>query len=176
MKGAIAMFFKKRNDPEAKLKEAEEYKQRGVNFVNLGQYDKAEEAYLKCLSILEPLSRKSEPETVMQERAVVYNLLSLLRMGKNTTKEKLNEAAGWAKKAVEINEKLVAKKRTPDLLDKLAYSYSNLGYAAGDFFAGNKALEMWTELQKSYPINPVFADRVERQKRLLQQMAQEYGL
>ena len=114
------MFFKKRNDPEAKLKEAEEYKQRGVNYVNRGQYDKAEEAYLKCLSILEPLSRKSEPETVMQERAVVYNLLSLLRMGKNTTKEKLNEAAGWAQKAVEINEKLVAKKRTPDLLDKLA--------------------------------------------------------
>ena len=158
------------------MKEAEEYKQSGVNIVKLRQYDKAEEAYLKCLSILESLSRKSKSETVMQERAVVYNLLSLLGMGKNTTKKKRNEAAAWAKKAIDINEKLVTKKRTPDSLDKLAYSYSNLGYAAGDFIVGNKALELWTELQKSFPNNPAFAERVERQKRLLKQLAQEYGI
>lgn len=80
------------------------------------------------------------------------------------------------KKAVEIRKKLAAQDPTVDALDKLAYSYSNLGYAAGDFFAGNQALDIWEDLQKRFPTDPTFAKRVEDQKKLLKQLASEYGI
>ena len=60
------------------------------------------------------------------------------------------------KKAVEIRKKLAAQDPTVDALDKLAYSYSNLGYAEGDFVAGNQALNIWEDLQKRFPSAPQF--------------------
>ncbi len=170
-------FFKKRNkSPEAVLKEVEERLQRGRNFTMHGQINEAEKEFLKCLSILEPLSRKSESLIVDQELAKTYDLLCLMCLGKTTIKTKQAEGAAYGKKAVEIRKKLVAQNPAVDELDKLAYSYSNLGYAEGDFVAGNQALKIWEDLQKRFPTEPVFAKRVEDQKKLLKQLASEFGI
>ena len=172
------MFFfkKKKESPEAAVKEAEEHLQRGRDFTMRGQADEAEKEFLKCLSILEPLSRKSESPVIDQELAKTYDMLCLMCLGKNTIKTKQADGAAYGKKAVEIRKKLAAQNPTVDELDKLAYSYSNLGYAEGDFFAANQALEIWQDLQKRFPTEPMFAKRVEDQKKLLKQLASEYGI
>ncbi len=170
-------FFRKRKEsPEAVVKEAEEHLQRGRDFTMRGQAAEAEKEFLKCLTILEPLSRKSESPIVDQELAKTYDMLCLMCLGKNTIKTKQAEGAAYGKKAVEIREKIVAQNPTVDELDKLAYSYSNLGYAEGDFFAGNQALKIWEDLQKRFPTEPKFAKRVEDQKKLLKRLASEYGI
>ena len=170
-------FFKKRNkSPEAVLKEVEERLQRGRNFTMHGQVNEAEKEFLKCISILEPLSRKSESPIVDQELAKTYDMLCLMCLGKTTINTKQAEGVAYGKKAVEIRKKLVAQDPTVDALDKLAYSYSHMGYAAGDFFAGNQALDIWEDLQKRFPTDPTFAKRVEDQKKLLKQLASEYGI
>ena len=158
------------------MKEVEEHLQRGRDFTVHGQGDKAEKEFLKCLSILEPLTRKSESPIVDQELAKTYDMLCLMCLGKNTIKTKQADGAAYGKKAVEIRKKLAAQNPTVDELDKLAYSYSNLGYAEGDFFAGNQALDIWEDLQKRFPTDPTFAKRVEDQKKLLKQLASEYGI
>ena len=170
-------FFKKRNQsPEAAVKEAEEHLQRGRDFTMRGQADEAEKEFLKSISILEPLSRKSESPVIDQELAKTYDMLCLMCLGKNTIKTKQADGAAYGKKAVEIRKKLAAQNPTVDELDKLAYSYSNLGYAEGDFFIGNQALGIWEDLQKQFPTEPKFAKRVEDQKKLLKQLASEYGI
>ena len=170
-------FFKKRKEsPEAVLKEAEERLQKGRNFTMHGQAAEAEKEFLKCLSILEPLSGKSESPIVDQELAKTYDMLCLMCLGKTTIKTKQAEGGAYGKKAVEIRKKLVAQSPTVDELDKLAYSYSNLGYAEGDFFAGNQALKIWEDLQKRFPTESKFAKRVEDQKKLLKQLASEFGI
>ena len=172
------MFFfkKKKESPEAAVKEAEEHLQRGRDFTMRGQADEAEKEFLKSISILEPLSRKSESPVIDQELAKTYDMLCLMCLGKNTIKTKQADGAAYGKKAVEIRKKLVAQDPTVDALDKLAYSYSNLGYAEGDFFIGNQALGIWEDLQKQFPTEPKFAKRVEDQKKLLKQLASEYGI
>ena len=172
------MFFfkKKKESPEAAVKEAEEHLQRGRDFTMRGQADEAEKEFLKSISILEPLSRKSESPVIDQELAKTYDMLCLMCLGKNTIKTKQAAGAAYGKKAVEIRKKLAAQNPTVDELDKLAYSYSNLGYAEGDFFIGNQALGIWEDLQKQFPTEPKFAKRVEDQKKLLKQLASEYGI
>ena len=172
------MFFfkKKKESPEAAVKEAEEHLQRGRDFTMRGQADEAEKEFLKSISILEPLSRKSESPVIDQELAKTYDMLCLMCLGKNTIKTKQADGAAYGKKAVEIRKKLAAQNPTVDELDKLAYSYSNLGYAEGDFFIGNQALGIWEDLQKRFPTEPKFAKRVEDQKKLLKQLASEYGI
>ena len=172
------MFFfrKKKESPEAAVKEAEEHLQRGRDLTVRGQSNEAEKEFLKSLSILEPLSSKSESPVIDQELAKTYDMLCLMCLGKNTIKTKQADGVAYGKKAVEIRKKLVAQDPTVDALDKLAYSYSNLGYAAGDFFAGNQALDIWEDLQKRFPTDPTFAKRVEDQKKLLKQLASEYGI
>ena len=172
------MFFfkKKKESPEAAVKEAEEHLQRGRDFTMRGQADEAEKEFLKSISILEPLSRKSESPVIDQELAKTYDMLCLMCLGKNTIKTKQADGAAYGKKAVEIRKKLAAQNPTVDALDKLAYSYSNLGYAEGDFFIGNQALGIWEDLQKRFPTEPKFAKRVEDQKKLLKQLASEYGI
>ena len=172
------MFFfrKKKESPEAAVKEAEEHLQRGRDLTVRGQSNEAEKEFLKSLSILEPLSSKSESPVIDQELAKTYDMLCLMCLGKNTIKTKQADGVAYGKKAVEIRKKLAAQDPTVDALDKLAYSYSNLGYAAGDFFAGNQALDIWEDLQKRFPTDPTFAKRVEDQKKLLKQLASEYGI
>ena len=172
------MFFfkKKKESPEAAVKEAEEHLQRGRDLTVRGQSNEAEKEFLKSLSILEPLSGKSESPVIDQELAKTYDMLCLMCLGKNTIKTKQADGVAYGKKAVEIRKKLVAQDPTVDALDKLAYSYSNLGYAEGDFFAGNQALDIWEDLQKRFPTDPTFAKRVEDQKKLLKQLASEYGI
>ena len=172
------MFFfkKKKESPEAAVKEAEEHLQRGRDFTMRGQADEAEKEFLKSISILEPLSRKSESPVIDQELAKTYDMLCLMCLGKNTIKTKQADGVAYGKKALEIRKKLAAQDPTVDALDKLAYSYSNLGYAEGDFFAGNQALDIWEDLQKRFPTDPTFAKRVEDQKKLLKQLASEYGI
>ena len=169
-------FWKKKESPEAAVKEAEEHLQRGRDLTVRGQSNEAEKEFLKSLSILEPLSSKSESPVIDQELAKTYDMLCLMCLGKNTIKTKQADGVAYGKKAVEIRKKLVAKNPTVDALDKLAYSYSNLGYAEGDFFAGNQALDIWEDLQKRFPTDPTFAKRVEDQKKLLKQLASEYGI
>ena len=169
-------FWKKKESPEAAVKEAEEHLQRGRDLTVRGQSNEAEKEFLKSLSILEPLSGKSESPVIDQELAKTYDMLCLMCLGKNTIKTKQADGAAYGKKAVEIRKKLAAQNPTVDELDKLAYSYSNLGYAEGDFFAGNQALDIWEDLQKRFPTDPTFAKRVEDQKKLLKQLASEYGI
>ena len=172
------MFFfrKKKESPEAAVKEAEEHLQRGRDLTMRGQSNEAEKEFLKSISILEPLSGKSESPVIDQELAKTYDMLCLMCLGKTTIKTKQADGVAYGKKAVEIRKKLVAQNPTVDALDKLAYSYSNLGYAEGDFFAGNQALGIWEDLQKRFPTDPTFAKRVEDQKKLLKQLASEYGI
>lgn len=169
-------FFRKKKSPEAAVKEAEEHLQRGRDLTVRGQSNEAEKEFLKSLSILEPLSRKSESPVIDQELAKTYDMLCLMCLGKNTIKTKQADGVAYGKKALEIRTKLAAQDPTVDALDKLAYSYSNLGYAEGDFFAGNQALDIWEDLQKRFPTDPMFAKRVEDQKKLLKQLASEYGI
>ena len=169
-------FWKKKESPEAAVKEAEEHLQRGRDLTVRGQSNEAEKEFLKSLSILEPLSSKSESPVIDQELAKTYDMLCLMCLGKNTIKTKQADGVAYGKKAVEIRKKLAAQDPTVDALDKLAYSYSNLGYAEGDFFAGNQALDIWEDLQKRFPTDPTFAKRVEDQKKLLKQLASEYGI
>ena len=169
-------FWKKKESPEAAVKEAEEHLQRGRDLTVRGQSNEAEKEFLKSLSILEPLSSKSESPVIDQELAKTYDMLCLMCLGKNTIKTKQADGVAYGKKALEIRKKLAAQDPTVDALDKLAYSYSNLGYAAGDFFAGNQALDIWEDLQKRFPTDPTFVKRVEDQKKLLKQLASEYGI
>ena len=118
------------------MKEAEEHLQRGRDLTVRGQSNEAEKEFLKSLSILEPLSSKSESPVIDQELAKTYDMLCLMCLGKNTIKTKQADGVAYGKKALEIRKKLAAQDPTVDALDKLAYSYSNLGYAEGDFFAG----------------------------------------
>ena len=170
------MFFWKRNEsPEAKLKKADEHYKGGVAFLQTGQFDKAEKELRNCLSILEPLTQQQESRTLQRKLSQTYSMLCVRGLAVADEKKR-SEAVEWAKKAVAIDEKLVAQNPTVDALDKLAYSYSNLGYAEGDFVAGNQALQIWEDLQKRFPTDPMFAKRVEDQKKLLKQLASEYGI
>ena len=81
-----------------------------------------------------------------------------------TDEKKRKEAIGWAKKSVEIDEKIVAQAGTPDAYDCLATSYSNLGAATMNIILCDKALQIWMKLQKEYPDNPLYAKRVETQQ------------
>ena len=78
--------------------------------------------------------------------------------------KKRKAAAEWAKKAVELDEKMVEEAGTPDAYDCLATSYSNLGAATLDIMLCDKALQIWMNLQKQYPENPLYASRVETQQ------------
>lgn len=60
-----------------------------------------------------------------------------------TDKKKRREATEWAKKSVEIDEKLAEKEGTAKAYDNLATSYANLAVATGDLILCDKALQIW---------------------------------
>ena len=86
------------------MKEVEEHLQRGRDFTMRGQADEAEKEFLKSISILEPLSRKSESPMVDQALAKTYDMLCLMCLGKNTIKTKQAEGVAYGKKAVRSEE------------------------------------------------------------------------
>lgn len=158
------MLFKKKNDsPEKKLQEADDYYKKGVAYTQLQQFSQAEKWFLKCLSILEPLAQQNESRTLQRKLSQTYSMLSVLGLAV-TDQQKRKEAIEWSKKAVEIDEKIVKQAGTPDAYDNLATSYSNLGAATGDIILCDKALQIWMNLQKEYPDNPLYAKRVEDQQ------------
>ena len=158
------MFFWKRKDaPESRLKEAEELYKKGEASVKLHDFSRAESSFLKCVSILEPLSENHESRTIQRKLSQAYSMLSVLGLAV-TDEKKRKEAVSWAKKSVEIDEKLAAEAGTPDAYDALATSYSNLGAATLDIMLCDKALQIWMKLQKEYPNNPLYAKRVETQQ------------
>ena len=158
------MFFRKKNtSPEARLKEAEDCYKKGEASIKLHDFAKAEKSFLKCVSILEPLSEQHDARTLQRKLSQAYSMLSVLGLAV-TDEKKRKEAVEWAKKAVEIDEELVAQAGTPDAYDNLATSYSNLGAATLDIMLCDKALQIWMNLQKQYPENPLYAKRVETQQ------------
>lgn len=158
------MFFKKKsNSPEARLQEAEEYYKKGESRIKLQDFAKAETWFQKCLAILEPLSEQYDSRTIKRKLSQTYSMLSVLGLAVTDAKKR-KEAAEWARKAVAIDEKLAAEAGTPDAYDNLATSYSNLGAATLDIMLCDKALQIWMQLQKQYPDNPLYANRVETQQ------------
>ncbi len=158
------MFFRKKsNSPELKLREAEESFKKGEAYTKLHDFAKAEKCFLKCVSILEPLSEQHEARTLQRKLSQTYSMLSVLGLAV-TDEKKRKEAVAWARKSVDIDEKLVAQGGTPDAYDNLATSYSNLGAATLDIMLCDKALQIWMKLQKEYPDNPLYAQRVETQQ------------
>ena len=157
------MFFKKRNGPEAKLKEADASYEKGVNSIRLGQLGQAENEFLKCVSLLEPLSKEHESRTLQRKLSQAYSMLSVCGLAVADEKKR-SGAVEWAKKAVAIDEKLVEQGGTADAYDALATSYSNLGAATMDIMLCDKALQIWMKLQEQYPNNPLYKKRVEDQQ------------
>ena len=158
------MFFKKKSDsPELKIKEAEDSFKKGEAFTKLHDFAKAEKCFLKSVSILEPLAEQHDARTLQRKLSQTYSMLSVLGLAVADEKKR-KEAVVWAKKAIEIDEKLVAEAGTPDAYDNLATSYSNLGAATLDIMLCDKALQIWMKLQKEYPDNPLYAKRVETQQ------------
>ena len=158
------MFFKKKSDsPELKIKEAEDSFKKGEAFTKLHDFTKAEKCFLKSVSILEPLAEQHDARTLQRKLSQTYSMLSVLGLAVADEKKR-KEAVVWAKKAIEIDEKLVAEAGTPDAYDNLATSYSNLGAATLDIMLCDKALQIWMKLQKEYPDNPLYARRVETQQ------------
>ena len=158
------MFFKKKNSsPEARLQEAEDFYKKGEACTKMQDFAKAESWFKKCLAILEPLAEEHESRTLQRKLSQTYSMLSVLGLAVADEKKR-KEAVGWAKKSVEIDEKLAAQAGTPDAYDNLATSYSNLGAATMDIMMCDKALQIWMKLQKEYPNNPLYAKRVETQQ------------
>lgn len=102
------MFFfrKKKESPEAAVKEAEEHLQRGRDLTVRGQSNEAEKEFLKSLSILEPLSSKSESPVIDQELAKTYDMLCLMCLGKNTIKTKQADGVAYGEKSCRDQEKI----------------------------------------------------------------------
>lgn len=158
------MFFRKKNDsPEASLREAEECFQKGSDCTKLHDFARAEKWFLKCVAILEPLAEKHDARTLRRKLSQAYSMLSVLGLAV-TDEKKRKEAVSWARKSVEIDEQIVAQAGTPDAYDALATSYSNLGAATMDITLCDKALQIWMQLQRQYPDNPLYAKRVETQQ------------
>ncbi len=133
---------KKPESPESKLEEAAAYFQKGDGHLKRRAFAEAEERYLKCLSVLEPLSRQSESTRILRELSRTYSMLSVTGLAV-TDKKKRREATEWAKKSVEIDEKLAEKEGTAKAYDNLATSYANLAAATGDLILCDKALQIW---------------------------------
>ncbi len=159
------MFFwkkgKDKNDsPESKFETASSYMKKGDELTRRHDFAEAEKWYLKCLSILEPLSHQVESTHIQRELSRTYSMLSV--MGRMTTDEKKRrEAVAWLKKSLEIDEKLAAESGTAQAYDDLACSYSGLGGMALDTTYCEKALAIWQELHRKYPNERQYVKRIE---------------
>ena len=159
------MFFKKNekkgNDtPESRLETASEYFQQGYTLTARHEFAEAEKWYLKCLSILEPLSQQSESTQILRELSRTYSMLSVL--GRAVTDEKKRrEAVVWLKKSLEIDEKLAKSVGTPQAFDDLACSYSGIGASTLDVSYCEKALAIWQDLHRQYPHEHLYEKRIE---------------
>lgn len=162
------MFFWKKNKeksdtPEAKLQTAADYIKKGDEFTSRHEFAEAEKWYLKCLSILEPLSQQFDSPQILRALSRTYSMLSVL--GRAVTDEKKRkEAVVWLKKSLEIDEKLAGLSGTPQAYDDLACSYSGLGDLALDITYCEKALAIWQDLHKRYPNERLYEKRIEDEK------------
>ena len=163
------MWFFKKNDkkkaesPESQLKTAAEYMKKGDDLTRRHEFAEAEKWYLKCLSILEPLSEQYESTYILRELSRTYSMLNVL--GRAVTDEKKRaEAPGWLKKSLEIDEKLAEQSGTPQAYDDLACSYSGLGGTTFDISYCEKALAIWERLHAQYPNERLYAKRIEDEK------------
>ena len=93
------MWFFKKNDkkkaesPESQLKTAADYMKKGDDLTRRHEFAEAEKWYLKCLSILEPLSEQYESTYILRELSRTYSMLNVL--GRAVTDEKKRaESAG----------------------------------------------------------------------------------
>ena len=157
----MRFFWQKDNNdsPESKMKTAASYLQKGNEHTRRHEFAEAEKWYLKCLSILEPLSQQVESTQVLRELSRTYSMLSAL--GRAVTDEKKRrEAAVWLKKSLEIDEKLAAQAGTPQAYDDLACSYSGLGALSLDITHCEKALAIWRDLHRKYPNEPLYEKRI----------------
>ena len=155
------MFFwkKKKESPEEKLQTAAEYFRQGDAHTRRHEFDEAEKWYLKCVSVLEPLSRQYDSPQIQRELSRAYSMMNV--MGRMTTDfKKRNEAAEWLKKSLAIDEKLAAQAGTPQAYDDLACSYSGLGGMTLDPSYCEKALSIWRDLHKKYPNEPLYEKRI----------------
>ncbi len=130
---------------EFRLKIAIYFNNLGLIFHNSGDYDKAEDYYLKALKIREKVLEENHPDL-----ATSYNNLGLLYHDKGD----YDKAEDYYLKALNIREK-VLEENHPDL----ATSYNNLGslyHAKGDYDKAEdyflKALEIFEKtLGKNHP-------------------------
>lgn len=162
------MFFWKKNkgkndSPESKLEAAAALSRQGDDHTRRHEFAKAEQFYLKCISILEPLAQQDGSANVLRELSRSYSMLSAL--GRAVTDEKKRrEAVVWLKKSLEIDEKLAAQTGTPQAYDDLACSYSGLGALALDTAYCERALAIWQDLHDQYPGERLYEKRIEDEK------------
>ena len=153
----------KEGSPESRLKTADDYMKKGDDLTRKHEFGEAEKWYLKCLEILEPLSKQYESTYVLRELSRTYSMLNVL--GRAVTDEKKrSEAPGWLKKSLEIDEKLAEQSGTPQAYDDLACSYSGLGGTTFDISYCEKALAIWERLHAQYPQERLYAKRIEDEK------------
>ncbi len=153
----------KEGSPESRLKTADDYMKKGDDLTRKHEFGEAEKWYLKCLEILEPLSKQYESTYVLRELSRTYSMLNVL--GRAVTDEKKrSEAPGWLKKSLEIDEKLAEEAGTPQAYDDLACSYSGLGGTTFDISYCEKALAIWERLHAQYPQERLYAKRIEDEK------------
>ena len=153
----------KEGSPESRLKTADDYMKKGDDLTRKHEFGEAEKWYLKCLEILEPLSKQYESTYVLRELSRTYSMLNVL--GRAVTDEKKrSEAPGWLKKSLEIDEKLAEQSGTPQAYDDLACSYSGLGGTTFDISYCEKALAIWERLHAQYPNERLYVKRIEDEK------------
>ena len=153
----------KEGSPESRLKTADDYMKKGDDLTRKHEFGEAEKWYLKCLEILEPLSKQYESTYVLRELSRTYSMLNVL--GRAVTDEKKrSEAPGWLKKSLEIDEKLAEQSGTPQAYDDLACSYSGLGGTTFNISYCEKALAIWERLHAQYPQERLYAKRIEDEK------------
>ena len=153
----------KEGSPESRLKTADDYMKKGDDLTRKHEFGEAEKWYLKCLEILEPLSKQYDSTYILRELSRTYSMLNVL--GRAVTDEKKrSEAPGWLKKSLEIDEKLAEQSGTPQAYDDLACSYSGLGGTTFDISYCEKALAIWERLHAQYPQERLYAKRIEDEK------------
>ena len=147
--------------PQARLATAKEYSRRGYDYLRQRDFEKAENSYSMSIFTLENVLREhGEITEIMRELSRSYSMrCTLCRLV--TDEKKRSEAEGWAKKALEIDEKIAKKEGTPQAYDDLACSYDTMGGVACDVSYCEKALAIWRDLHKKYPKESLYVKRIE---------------
>jgi tetratricopeptide (TPR) repeat protein len=139
---------------------AEGYFSMGDLYTMRKRYGEAEQWYRKSYEIQEELFEETDTPVVWRLLSRTCSMLGNLGMA-STNPVKRGEAMEWHQKALEMDLKLAKASGTPQSYDDLACSYSGLGSLTNDISLQEKALSIWQDLQRKYPEEALYRERVE---------------